>query len=36
MGYNKRSMGIDKALCNEYEEVQRMFGDVLEELSEIV
>lgn len=30
-----RSKKIYKAVCNEYKEVQRMFGDVLEELSEI-
>ena len=35
MGYNKRSWEIYRAVCDEYEEVQRMFGDVLEELSEI-
>ena len=35
MGYNKRSWELYRAVCDEYEEVQRMFGDVLEELSEI-
>lgn len=35
MGYNKRSWEIYRAVCDEYEEVQRMFGDVLEELREI-
>lgn len=35
MGYNKRSMEIYKAVCNEYKEVERMFGDVLDALWEI-
>ena len=35
MGYNKRSWEIYRAVCDEYEEVQRMFGDALEELREI-
>lgn len=35
MGYNKRSWETYRAVCDEYEEVQRMFGDVLDELCEI-